>query len=58
MSEVAWLTLDVCVSVLFAQAVLPHSERRVNVCCVNVVPGRDAWPQTVASPLSFYLTGQ
>lgn len=39
--------------VLFAQAVLPHSECRVSVCCVNVVPGRDAWPRTVASAFPF-----
>lgn len=42
---------DACV--LFAQVALPHSECRVNVCCVNVVPGTDSWLHTVASTLPF-----
>lgn len=47
-----WL-LCVCVCVLFARRALPHSKCRVSACCVYVVPGRDAWTQTVASALPF-----
>lgn len=37
----------------FLQAVLLSGKCRVIVCCVYVVPGRDAWPRTIASVLPF-----